>query len=230
MMSEGNIDTNNLLSSHPLKNDDDYKKIKKELDPLLTEILFITGKVDPKYQQFKRNMVDWQNQFIKAITIGGKVSSIQQFRLKTDNPQLISTIKLFEYLGLIESIGSTYVDLLLLLLISCGKDFHVERYHEAPRIIHATCLDDLKGSEVSLYSKLRFLERNGLKKTIKPIDRELRNDIAHLNFNVDKSGKISTIHKKHVDINKKLNDFNKWSTILTIILAEIKFYETTDRL
>ena len=110
--------------------------------------------------------------------------------LKKDDLQLRATIGLFHYLGFVESVASTFIDLLVLLVIFSGKDFHVERHRKIPRIIHAETLSDLRGSEVSLSSKLSFLKRYGIKHSLKMIDRNLRNNIAHLDFEITKDGAV----------------------------------------
>jgi len=201
------------------RNDPDYKAIKNELESLTTEIMNITPKTSPQYQQFKRNMIEWSKKFDKAVEIGGKVSSVQKLQLVTKEPKLISIIKMFRYLALVESVGTTLIDLIILLLTACGKTFHIEQTHELPRVVHASSLRDLQSPNVTLAAKLGFLERNGLRATSRLIDRKLRNDIAHLNFNINGDGKIS-IKNKNINIDQKLNRFNKIFMFITVVLSE----------
>lgn len=94
---------------------------------------------------------------------------------------------LFIYLGLIESLGNSTVDILVMLLVANGRDFHIECRYTTPRIKHAVSMEDLEKERVPLTTKLNFLEANGIKKLTKIIDSELRNAIAHLKFEIRKN-------------------------------------------
>lgn len=110
------------------------------------------------------------------------------------------------------------MDMLVVLLVTNERDFHVERIHGLPQIVHAANFDDLE--HVPLAAKMAFLERNGLKETSKFIDRLLRNDIAHLDFNIDEEGKISTKNYGNVNIFERINTFTKKLMIITLILSQ----------
>ena len=148
----------------------------------------------------------------------------RKLEFNIDEPQLISTIKLFHYLGLIESIGTTIVDMLVLLLVANGHSFHIERSYGLPRIDHAKSFEDLDSPNSSLGSKIAFLEKNELDFISKFIDRKLRNDIAHLEFNIDKEGKIATNHSDDVRINEKTLKFIKLYISFVFILFETGFH------
>jgi len=207
----------------------DYEKIKAELEPYITKITKVTGKATPEYRRFKENIKEWNKKFGRAAELAGTVDSIQQFQiplykqLKTtpEKRRLLSVIGLYRYLGLIESLGTTTLDLLVILLIANRRNLHVERFYDIPRIVHASSFDDL--DDVSLAVKLAFLERNDLKETSKFIDRKLRNAIAHLNFKVDSKGEISIPRKgrwKKVNIYEEINNFGRKFMMITLILAE----------
>jgi len=91
---------------------------------------------------------------------------------------------LFVYLGLVESLGNSIVDMIVILLVANGRDLHIESLRRVPRIRHVTSIKDLEDERVSLGIKLRFLDDNGIKKLASIIDSKLRNTIAHLNFDV----------------------------------------------
>jgi hypothetical protein len=91
---------------------------------------------------------------------------------------------MFLYLGLVETLGNSTVDILTMLLVANGIDFHVEYRHITPRIKHAVSPKDLEQEFVPLKTKLNFLEENGIKELASVIDSELRNDIAHSRFQV----------------------------------------------
>jgi len=134
------------------KGDPDYEEIKSELDPLINGF-FSLAKMDRKYIQFKHSLDDCNKRFVKTIRTIGTVESLQKLMIPLmkkekaeGDRRLLTVIGLFRYLGLVESFGAQLVDLLILLLIANGYEYHVEREHEVPRIIHATCLKDLRNS------------------------------------------------------------------------------------
>ena len=209
--------------------DPDYKKIKAELEPFITRITKIKGKATPEYQRFKKNVLEWNERFAKAIRLSGMVNSIQRLQiplwqeLKTspENRTLLTVIGLFRYLGLVESVGVTVLDMLVVVLAANRRDLHVERVHDVPRIVHAVDFGDFR--HASLHSKLEFLKRNGLEETSKFIDRELRNAIAHLNFKMDSKGKVSIRRNgkwKNVKIAERINTFLRKFMMITLILSE----------
>jgi hypothetical protein len=99
-------------------------------------------------------------------------------------------LDLFLYLGLVESLGNCYVDLLVMLLITNGRDFHIESRYSTPRIKHVISIDDLEKEKVPLTMKLNFLKDNGLENFADVVDSKLRNDITHLNFEIRKDDRI----------------------------------------
>lgn len=207
----------------------EFTQIKQEIEPSMTRVLKLIGKRKREYVQLKENAVEWYGRFLKAIKISGKVSSIQKLRLVTEEPQLIATLKLFQYLGLVESIGATIVDMLVLLLIADGHHFHVERFREHPRIIHAKTFSDIGAPNSTLFDKLSFLENNKLKTTASLIDRKLRNDIAHLDFDINRQGEISTKNYKKLDIDERLNRFSKMYMGFILIFDDSGFIDFLNR-
>ncbi|MDH5447960.1 MAG: hypothetical protein OEY24_06005 [Candidatus Bathyarchaeota archaeon] len=208
----------------------DYKEIKEEIDPLITGLIIMGGE-NIRFKQFKKSLTEWNIRYVKAIKTIDVVQYMQKLQISLmgkekneDNRRLLTVIGLFRYLGLIESIGAQFVDLLVLLLVANGHEFHVEREHEVPRIVHATTLRDLRNA--FLGPKVRFLERCGLKKTSKLIDVDLRNSIAHLDFEIDESGKVSARSqgesKKEINVLQKIDEFNRRFLMLFFMFNEIQ--------
>lgn len=214
------------------EDDPDYEKIKTEIEPFITKIAYVTGKLTREYLRFKENYKEWNKRFQKAIEMAGIIQSVervehqlrQDLRTKPGNRRPLSVLLLYRYLGSVESFGTTILDLLIILLIANGCHFHVERVHAVPRIVHAVDFKDLRNT--NLASKIEFLKRNGLKKTSTFIDRELRNAIAHLTYKMDSKGEISIYRArdgkwKNVNIYERINTFtNKFSMILIILGQE----------
>ena len=154
------------------------KKIKSELDPFLDGIR--TKKAD--FELFKQGYSDFTRRFSRAAELFGFLTRDME---KTMESQAIEEIYwLFVYLGIIESLGNTIVDMIVILLIANGRDFHIERTRtrKLPRMSHVTSMKDLEKERVSLGAKLGFLEDNNVKELSSIIDSDLRNRIAHLRF------------------------------------------------
>jgi hypothetical protein len=123
---------------------------------------------------------------IKRIGRGFRIAA----SLNTESTKVESDIfYAFVFLGLVESLGNSIIDLLVLLLVANGRDFHIECQRTTPRIKHALSVADLEAEKVPLTTKLHFLRDNNLKFLASLVDTELRNTIAHLKFDI-KDGKI----------------------------------------
>jgi virulence-associated protein VapD len=119
----------------------------------------------------------------------GRVTRIT-LKLGTESNEIKSDLfYVFSYLGLVESLGNSIVDLLVLLLVANGRDFHIECLRTTPRIKHALTIEDLEKEKVPLTTKLNFMRDNNLRFIASLIDTDLRNTIAHLKFET-RDGKI----------------------------------------
>lgn len=205
---------------------DEYVFMRVELEPLIRKVFTAKAKAEPEYLRFRKNVNVWQRRFTVAYELSRVITNIgvdkifipRPLRTTIQKRKELSFINLFRYLGLVESIGVSLVDMLVLMLVATGHDFHVERIHKEPRIVHATSFDDLKNA--TLASKLAFLRRNGLTECAKLIDRKLRNDIAHLSFEIDSQGKIKTKHCKELDIENRIFTFIRHFQIIIQIIGE----------
>lgn len=190
--------------------DPEFLKIKEELEPLVNGF-FSLDKTHPKYTQFKQCFIDWNAKTLKLIPTLLAADSIQKLKpSKKDDPKTYAVIGLFRYLANVESFGSSIIDILVLLLVANGYEFHVEQEHKVPRIIHANTLKDLRNA--SLGAKISFLKRCKLNESAKLVDRKLRNSIAHLTFEIDDKG-VTKIPKDgkmtEININNKIDAFFK---------------------
>jgi hypothetical protein len=112
----------------------------------------------------------------------GRVTRIT-LKLGTESNEIKSDLfYVFSYIGLVESLGNSIVDLLVLLLVANGRDFHIECLRTTPRIKHALTIEDLEKEKVPLTTKLNFMRDNNLRFIASLIDTDLRNTIAHLKF------------------------------------------------
>jgi hypothetical protein len=157
------------------------KKIELELKPLLNSIRKMNVK-SANFILFKRALHDFSPKYGRAWKTFGFITRDMEWYTEYDAKEEIQT--LFAYLGLTESLGNTFVNLLVMLIVANGIDFHIENIHETPHIRHANSIEDLEKNRVPLHTKLNFLEDSGITEFVKIINRQLRNDIAHLNFDV----------------------------------------------
>lgn len=149
------------------------RRIKSELEPFFNDLRTRHA----NFELFRRAYGDFATRFAHAMAIF--VTILEDF---IRAPAQIGA--LFLYLGLVESLGNGIVDIIVMLLVANGRDFHIECRHTTPRIKHVTSLKDLEKERVPLTTKLNFLRDNDVKELPSIIDTTLRNDIAHLKFDV----------------------------------------------
>lgn len=157
------------------------RKIEAELKPFLESIKRMDRK-SANFRLFKQAIHDFSPKYGHAWKIFDFIARDMEWYTEYAAKEEVTT--LFAYLGLIESLGNTFVDLLVMLIVANGIDFHVENIHETPHIRHANSIEDLEKNRVPLGTKLNFLKDNGITELAKSIDSKLRNDIAHLNFDI----------------------------------------------
>jgi hypothetical protein len=125
-------------------------------------------------------------------------------------PKAKALSKLFAYLGLVESLGVTLMDMALTLLIVNGREMHVRK---EGGIMHVSTLKDLH--KLDLIYKLGFLKANKLQFVAGVVNRQLRNDIAHLKFRIEENGEVKGSDGNLVNVDNTLTEF--WSRVEQII-------------
>jgi hypothetical protein len=157
-------------------------KIENEIKPFLDKLFLVP---QDQLQTFKMAYLEFKQRIQRSSEIIMFVMK-GQFEGISKSPINEQVLDLFFFLGLVESYGNCYVDLLVMLIIANGRDFHIESLHSTPRIRHVTSITDLQNEKVPLTTKLHFLKDNNLATFSSVMDSQLRNDIAHLNFKIDK--------------------------------------------
>jgi len=171
-------------------NESDYTAIKNRTKSELQPYLDGIRTKREAFELFRDSFSDFVGRFLKTWNLF--------FVLVKGFLQAPATAHaLFLYLGCIESLGNSIVDIVVMLLVANGKDFHIECRYATPRIKHAKSINDLENERVPLAAKLNFLKDNGIKELPRLLDNELRNDIAHLKFDV--RGDLIFIRKKPAD-------------------------------
>lgn len=133
-------------------------------------------------------------------------------------PKAKALSKLFAYLGLVESLGATLIDMTLMLLIANGIEMHIRK---EGGIMHVSNLKDLR--RLNLGYKLGFLDENELKFVSAVVNRQLRNDIAHLKFRVEESGEVKGSNEQTVNVDENLTEFWKKVGQVISIFDDIRF-------
>jgi len=153
------------------------KKIMSELEPFLDRLR--TRQAD--YDLFKLAYIDFREKFSQALAQTASIVKEMKFPFVTLGDKLYS---LFAYLGLVESLGNTMTDILVMLLVSNDRDLHVESRYSTPHVKHVESIKELEDERIPLATKVNFLRDNGIKEFASIIDCKLRNVIAHLKFQV----------------------------------------------
>lgn len=123
----------------------------------------------------------------------GKMSAL---KTNLDAAQEVDDIlQMFAYLGIVETVGNSMADIITILLVVNGIDFHIESAHGIPRVRHATSIKSLETEKVPLTAKLNFLKENGIPTLANLFNSKLRNDIAHSKF-VIKDDKVYFKHRR----------------------------------
>lgn len=162
------------------------------------------------------NIIRTFTETLRRIPIREKTEDLPK-RRKAEN-----IVNAFGYLAAVETIASIYVDLAILILIAKGHDLHLgpDRKHNYVR--HAASLEDLESPTLSLSMKLDFLDLNGFPFFSKWIDRDLRNKIAHLDFDFDQHGNLLLTNgeTKMIKLVEKMVSFTEYHNVVAAVFAE----------
>lgn len=185
-----------------------FEKIKKGFAPLVDRTK-TCSKTSLEYKQFKRDAGNLYRKIKRAEDFVDRIS-----RMKSAQEQIAerTLVKLFGYLGLVESIGTAMVDFALILLILNKRAFHIENPRAVPSIRHATSLKDFEDAMTPLGAKLGFLRQNSLDFFADMIKKQLRNRIAHLQFEIDDNGNAWYKKKRRrtiIDIDSEIRELRQ---------------------
>jgi hypothetical protein len=155
----------------------------------------------------------------KSVEISEALKDMKsQDALNTLSPKTKALSKLFAYLGLVESLGVTLMDMSLILLIANGKEMHTRK---DGGLMHVSTLKDVH--KLNLNYKLGFLNENKLRFVGSLVNRQLRNDIAHLKFRIEENGEIKGSNGNRIDIDETLREFWKKVEQIISIFDHIQF-------
>ena len=205
-----------------LRQSEDYKKTKEILGKLydnVTNLQSEMGFLSARYKIFWKNSNELEDKWDDAEEV-----SIILRRLKGEvqypNERLKSMSKMLAYLGLVESLGTTLMDVALLLFIANGTEVHTRGL-----VRHVTKLEELK--DVDTGYKLKMLHDEGLDIFQKLFNQDIRNVIAHLKFKIDDDGNIRQTDNSPIHIDEKISDFWYAVDVFNLVLQDIGFLRFT---
>lgn len=193
---------------------DNVTKLTSKIGVLsIPEYVFHTG-----YQSFKRNCVEIWKKWEESERISHILREMKSIEYPSNEQKSMS--KMLAYLGLIESLGITMMNMVLLFLVANRKEIHTRGYPTK----HVETLEELESVWDTGY-KLKFLEYADIhifKEKI--INVNLRNNIAHLKFTIEKNrGIIRDRDNNEINIDEKITDFWEGIDTLKLVLEDIGF-------
>jgi hypothetical protein len=144
------------------------------------------------------------------------IMNIGESQVTNRDKRLIDTIM---YLFEVEVSANLIFDILIMLLSAKGYFFHIEPDIKHLYIRHAVSIEDLESKAVTLGMKQNFLIKHKIHCVKKYVKLNLRNKIAHMEFEIDEKGnffkyeyKENEIEKKQVDIWLRLKEIIHFTT------------------
>jgi hypothetical protein len=182
------------------------EEVRSQLEPLFSE--FYNGsRMYRAYYGYLKQLDERLHRGHEFLNIIKHAYLAQTFEKKEHLARTLTVLVALLYLVEIELVGSGYVDMAILLLTEKGIDFHLEPDYEHRFTRHVASPKDLDSPSLTLGVKLDFLSMNGLPFFAKCVDRDLRNKIAHADFEIDANGKFYKLtergKRKLVDVNSK---------------------------
>jgi hypothetical protein len=204
-------------------------KIEEEVREQLKLLFADFHPGSPAFKMFERHSEQFGKKFkqsnsiietfietLQTIPACEKIEELPKYR-KARN-----IVNAFGYLAEVETTASIYVDIAILILIAKGQDLHLGPDRKHMYIRHAMSLEDLESPTLPLSVKLDFLDLNGFSFFSKWIDRDLRNKIAHLDFDFDENGNLLLTNgeRKEIKLEEKIFSFVKYLDVMATVFGE----------
>lgn len=178
-----------------------FKEVDGLLKPLFIKVLNyesieeqvrILEEFVPKLQKKSLDVLKLYGNFNKTYK---KMVYLHNFAINFDvemfKLQEITHLLIYEYLLLSEGIFAKQIDIICYLLVESGLKFE---YEEKGKIKYANSISRIQKSYLT--NKLNFLEKNHFDLINKYYNNELRNAIAHINFDINNEGDVILKNKK----------------------------------
>lgn len=218
-----------------IRQSDEYKKTKAILDFHFTQVTKASSKVGPvlppeyvfgtRYEMLKKNCGDFVERWEEAKRISEILRDMKNLDASaTILPKFRAMNKMLVYLGLVESLGVSLADIVLVLLIANEKEVHTESRSSR----HVARIKELE--DIELGYKMAFLKEEGIEIFSRFINKTTRNKIAHLDFTIDDKGIITSGENyEPIKIDECIDDFWKGVRTLELVFEDIGFAEWFER-
>jgi hypothetical protein len=187
---------------------------EKQIDELKQKIvreIRILQKSEDCFQEFVKVTTQKNVEVKKWLDM---LREITERNLISGHPEDSSFFKAASFLLLFETGYLTYVDIICLLLTKNGHDIFFRRKY-------CTSLEEI--GLVDTFTKFGFLKEHGFGTIIREDDRQLRNNIAHLNYTIKDQDTIMVGSEENVNIHERVKDLIKF--IVTINFITVKALE-----
>jgi hypothetical protein len=204
------------MASDMLKGTPECKSLVKSLTPLLETI---RGSETAKAFLKSAGVFAFRNRFAASAR---RMRIFKEDARKSGTDEVTTLRKAFLYLALFETSVTNLIDLVIMLFVANGHDFYIYRHRK-----YAKKIDDLDESFLS--EKLDFLNHHDLKIFSQYVNRSLRNTIAHMDFDIEADGKISTSENRF-DLQREIVLLEAFVLIIGNALNECKLREMLNEL
>ncbi len=173
------------MSHQPIYESMEYRKAEAKLRTLFEPVKFPRpgGETPTSHKLFLDHCKEFYNKWKEAQNISNILKNLKT-EITYNDEKVKSMSKMLAYMGLVESLGVTLIEMVLFLLIINKREIHTRGH----LIKHVTNFEEL--GQLDLSDKIEFLKSEGISLFNLFINREVRNIIAHLKFTINGSGEI----------------------------------------
>lgn len=200
----------------------EYKETKIVLHNLMTNLSTLekyNGILPTPYESYEQNCLNLYDKWEQSLKISSVLRDLKnEVSYPSERHKAMS--QMLSFMGLVESLGVTLTDIILILMIANGTAIHVRK---DGIIKHASTFQDLE--KIDNETRKRTLLDGKINKKIVSniLNFDVRNIAAHLGFKIENDGKIITNGGGVIEINDTINKF--WDSVdtVTLILQDIDF-------
>jgi len=202
-----------------LRNSELYRQARTIISKQLSNILSARekqGLMPTPNEIFQKNCVDIYEKWKEIAELSNILGDAKR-DVKYSTEEHKSFGKMLWFMGLVESLGNTLADMVLILFIANGKAVH----SPLPYVRHVNGFSEL--TQLDLDYKLNLLKEENVSVMSKILNLDLRNVIADLNFSVDENGIINDRGNNVIQIDQHMADFWDGVDTLMILFEDLEY-------
>ena len=202
-----------------LRNSELYRQARPIISNQLTSVLTPQAKQGPlptPHELFQKDCVCIYEKWREIVELSDILGDMKR-DVKYSTEKHRSFGKMLWFMGLVECLGNTLADMVLILFIANGKAVHAK----LPYVRHIDSFSEL--TQLDLDNKLDFLKEENVSVMSKILNLDLRNAIAGLNFSVDENGVITDRGNNVIQIDQHMTDFWNGVDTLMILFEDLEF-------